>query len=212
MASIRHRSAAARETARCKVLPVSSPPEMGSGIVGDVPRRLIREEQLNHHSPRSFGPVGLRLHLHSRGRGANAAGRKHALTFDLNHAGAAIAVRPISRLGRVTQARQVYPVPARGLKNGLAFRRFHVPTVESKANKIAGGLLFCGAELGGLRDCRTHAAAFVVVPIAHRCWSFLVAHSLTLYKVASGAHQVPRGVARSSGKYFITQVRGFGAA
>ena len=42
-----------------------------------------------------------------RRRRADAARGEHALAFDLHHAGAAIAVRPVARLGRVAQMRDV---------------------------------------------------------------------------------------------------------
>ncbi len=54
---------------------------------------------------RGLGAVGLRLDLHARRGRADAARGQHALAFDLDHADAAVAVRPIAGLGRVAQMR-----------------------------------------------------------------------------------------------------------
>src|SRR6202011_2994787 len=51
---------------------------------------------------------------------ADAAGGEHALALDLHHAGAAVAVRPVAGLGRVTQVRDVDAEALRRLPDGLA--------------------------------------------------------------------------------------------
>ena len=100
MAAVGYRRSPARKAALLQLLPRDDLPELGVGIVGDIARRLIGEQQLGHHAARRRGAIGLRLHLHAGRRHADAARREHTLAFDLDHADAAIAVRAISRHGR----------------------------------------------------------------------------------------------------------------
>ena len=66
------------------------------------------------HAARGLGAVGLGLHLHAGRRRADAARRQHALAFDLDHADAAIAVRPVAGLrARSTGAACSMPTGAR---------------------------------------------------------------------------------------------------
>ena len=112
-------------------------PELGMRIVRHVLRRLVGQQELEHHAPRSLGAIGLRLDLHARRRRANAACRQHALAFDLDHADAAIAVGPIAGLGRVAQMRQLDAVAPRGAENGLAVAALDVAAVEREACMMA---------------------------------------------------------------------------
>src|SRR5262249_17159805 len=50
----------------------------------------------------------------------HAGGRQHPLAFDLHHAGAAIAVGPIIRRGRIAQMRDVGALAPGHLPDGLA--------------------------------------------------------------------------------------------
>src|SRR5262245_61724655 len=65
-------------------------------------------------------PGGLRPPLHSRPRPAGAGRPGPALALRLDHADAAVAVRPIAGLGRVAQVRKLDAEAARGAENGLA--------------------------------------------------------------------------------------------
>src|SRR6266478_8875264 len=58
MAAVGGRVRAAGEPARCDVLAIGGLPELGLGIVRDVLRRLIREQELDHHAPRALGAIG----------------------------------------------------------------------------------------------------------------------------------------------------------
>ena len=88
--------------------------------MGDFAGRLVGQQQLGHHLARGLGAVGCGLDLHAgRGR-ADAACRQHALALDLDHADAAIAVRPVAGLGRIAQMRQLDAEPPRGVEDGLA--------------------------------------------------------------------------------------------
>src|SRR5262249_54753849 len=120
MAAVGLRRAAAREAAGFDLLARRSLPEFRLRIMRDVGRRLVGEQQLDHHAPRRLGAVGLRLHLHARRGRADAARGEYALALDLHHADAAIAVRPIARLGRIAQVRQLDVEPTRGAEDGLA--------------------------------------------------------------------------------------------
>src|SRR5215204_1513742 len=104
-------------------------------------RRLIRDQQFRNHFACGLGALGLRLHLHASRWGADAASRQHALTFDLHHADAAIAVRPVTRFRRVAEMRQLDAVAPRDAENGLARTRLDLLTVECEG------------------DCRRSAAA-----------------------------------------------------
>ena len=98
---------------------------------------LVRDEQFEHHFPRRPGAVRRRLHLHAGRRRADAACGEHALALDLDHAGAAIAVRAVARLGRVAQMRDVGAVALRDLPDGLARARVHFLAVEREGDGVA---------------------------------------------------------------------------
>ena len=92
-------------------------------------RRLIREQQLHDHAARLDGTLGRRLHHHV-GRGlADAGGGEHALTFDLDHAGATIAVGAIAGSGQPAQMRNVDAFALSHLPDGFAGPgRHHFPS------------------------------------------------------------------------------------
>src|ERR1044072_1057164 len=98
---------------------------MGFGVAV----RLIREQELETHLARRRGAVRERLHLHAgRGR-ADAACGEPALALDLDHAGAAIAVRPVAGLRRVAQMRNVSALALGDLPDGLVLARLHLDAV-----------------------------------------------------------------------------------
>ncbi len=125
-----------REAALGHVLPQRSLPELGIGIVRDLLRRLVGHEQLDHHAPRGLGAVGLGLHFHAGRRRADAACRQHALAFDLDHADAAIAVRPVAGLRRVAQMRQLDADPRRGAEDRLACADIDLAVVEQEGVRL----------------------------------------------------------------------------
>src|SRR6187551_115944 len=86
------------EAADVDAHPVGPAPELRLRIMRSRTLGLIRDQQLEDHLPRGLGTVGGRLHFHAFRRLADTAGGEHALAFDLDHAGAAIAVGAIARL------------------------------------------------------------------------------------------------------------------
>ncbi len=108
------------EAAGLDLLALGDLPQLGIRIVRVRLIRLIGHQQLGHHAARGRGAVGVGLHLHAGRRRADAACRQHALALDLDHADAAVAVRPIAGLRRVAQVRQLDVEPARGAEDGLA--------------------------------------------------------------------------------------------
>src|SRR5207302_608721 len=68
--------------------------------------------------------------LHADARRTLAGSRQHALAFDLDHAGAAIAVGPVIRLGRIAQMRNFAALAFGDLPDGLAVDGFDLLAVE----------------------------------------------------------------------------------
>ena len=63
---------------------------------------------------------------------ANARRGEHALALDLDHAHAAIAVRPIAGLRRVAEVRQLDVEAARGAEDRLAFADVDLAVVDEE--------------------------------------------------------------------------------
>src|SRR5262249_33621876 len=76
----------------------------------------------------------LGLHLHADRRRALAGRSEHALAFDLDHAGTAIAVGPIVRRGRIAQMRDVAALTLGHLPDRLAGIGFDLLAVELERN------------------------------------------------------------------------------
>jgi hypothetical protein len=77
-------------------------------IVGALfARPHVAREQLEHHAARLHGALGLRLHVHAGRRLADARRGQHALTLDLDHASAAVAVDAIARQVHMAQMRNL---------------------------------------------------------------------------------------------------------
>ena len=102
------------------VLDLGPVPERRDAVGRILVRRLVGEQQLHHHAARLDGTVGRGLHHHV-GRGLpNAGGGQHALAFDLDHAGAAIAVGAIAGLRQPAEMRDVDAFALRDLPDGFA--------------------------------------------------------------------------------------------
>jgi hypothetical protein len=69
------------------------------------PRRLVGQQQFEHHAARGLRPFVLDVDLHALSRLAQAGSLQHALALDFDHAGAAIAVRPVTRFGGIAKMR-----------------------------------------------------------------------------------------------------------
>src|SRR3546814_1684573 len=70
-----------------------------------------------------------------RSRRADAGRGQHALSLDLHHAGAAVAVGAIARLRLVAEMRDLRPGARGGLPDGLARLRLDVLPVQREADR-----------------------------------------------------------------------------
>src|SRR6516162_10859675 len=93
-------------------------------------RRLVGDQKLHHHFLGGDRAVACRLHLHADRWRALAGRRQHPFAFDLDHAGAAIAVRPVVRRGRVAQMRDLGALTLGDLPDGLAGPGLHHLAIE----------------------------------------------------------------------------------
>src|SRR5205085_12691318 len=107
-------------------------------------------QKLDHQLARCLGALGAGLDLHAWRRRADAACCQHALALDLDHAGAAIAVRPVARLRRVAQMRNVGAEALRHLPDGLFLARGDLVSVKCERNNF-GALPFAGDRINGSR-------------------------------------------------------------
>ena len=146
--------AALGKPARGEPLAVDDLPQMRLRIGRDVALGLVGEQKLGHHPARRLGAVGLGLDLHAVGRRAEAARGEHALALDLDHADAAIAVRPIAGRRRVAQMRQCDAVALGGAEDRLADRRLDLAAVERELDgrhgRRRGGALLVSRRLQGV--------------------------------------------------------------
>src|SRR5271165_6590351 len=99
MAAVGRRRRQAREAAVADAELVGPSPQPRIGVVRRGTRGLIADQELEHHLAREPGALARGLDLHARSRLAHARRGEHPFAVDLDHAGAAIAVRAISRLG-----------------------------------------------------------------------------------------------------------------
>src|SRR6266852_6140510 len=95
-----------------------------------MPMRSAQDQKFEHHPARRLGAVGGGLHLHAGRRLADAARGQHPLALDLDHAGAAVAVRPVAGLGRIAQMRDVGAEAPGDLPDGLAVARLDLAALE----------------------------------------------------------------------------------
>ncbi len=105
-------------------------PEFRIGIVRGLARRLVGDQKLHHHLLRRDRARAGRFHLHADAGRALAGGRQHALAFDLDHAGAAIAVGPVVGFGRIAQMRDFVALAFCHLPDGLAVGGLDLLAVE----------------------------------------------------------------------------------
>src|SRR5262249_30226683 len=132
MADVAHRMLAGRKAAGRHADLIGPVPELRIGIVRRVARRLVGEQQLEHHAPRRFGPLRGHAHLHTLRRLAQAGGREHALALDLDHAGAAVAVGPIAGRPRVAEMGNGNVVAVGDLPDRLALAGFDLHAVDGE--------------------------------------------------------------------------------
>src|SRR5690625_3051919 len=117
--------------------PLGPLPELGIRVMAGVARRLIGDQQLEDHLLGGLGLFTAGGHYHSVGRRANAGGRQHTLTLDFDHAGAAVAIRPIPWLGQVAEMGNFGPFALSDLPDRLSRCGLDRPAVKGEANRLA---------------------------------------------------------------------------
>ena len=134
---------------------VGPAPEFRIGIVRGGALGLIGDQQIEDHLARGLGAVVGGIDLHAGGGLADAARGQDALAFDLDHAGAAIAVGAVARLRRIAQMRDLDAFPLGDLPDGLARARDDLAAVEHEGD---GGRTLARAfdalDRTGMRDAR----------------------------------------------------------
>ena len=103
----------------------------------------VGEQHLQHHLLAFDGAFAGGLHLHTGGGAAAAAGCERALAFDLDHAGAAVAVGAVAVF--VAKVRDVHPMAFGGFENRLALKSVDGFLVECELHRFQGHL----GQLGG---------------------------------------------------------------
>ena len=136
MAAVGRRRRVAREAAVRDAERVGPLPEPGSGIVRRRPRGLVPDQQLEHHLARKAGALARGLHLHAWRRLAHAGRGEHALAFDLDHAGAAIAVGAVAGFRQPAEMRDLDALPVGNLPDRLARFGRHLGPVEKEADRF----------------------------------------------------------------------------
>src|SRR3954454_18317914 len=117
--------------AACRDLDLLRPmPEFRIRIMRRFALRLVGDQKLHHHFLRGDGAGAGGFNFHADTRRALARGGEHALALDLDHAGAAIAVRAIIRFGRIAQMRDLAALPLCHLPDGLPGCRLDQLAVE----------------------------------------------------------------------------------
>ena len=125
-----------RETASRKVQLVRPGPETRFRIVRSFARGVICQQQFKDEVARPFRPLRIGRDLHARIGLANAGGCEHALTLDLDHAGAAIAVRPVSGLRTMAKVGDVRSATLGGLPDRFPWKRLDFLTVEQEGDAL----------------------------------------------------------------------------
>src|SRR5205823_2146455 len=116
---------------------------------------LICHQQLDHHPASGLGATGLRLDFHPRRRRANTARGQDALALDLDHADAAVAVGPVTGLGRIAQMRQFDAEAASGAEDRLTCADIDVAIIDREYihhHSRKGSLRSCGKYFSTLSN------------------------------------------------------------
>ena len=114
-------------------------PEMARAVVRFLAGGLVGEQELDHHGARLDGALACRAHYHPlRGR-TDARGGEHPLALDLDHAGAAVAVRAVAGRVLVAEMRDACALAARHLPDGLAGGGRDLAAVEREGDRLRHG-------------------------------------------------------------------------
>ena len=107
--------------------------------------RLVGKQQLHDHAARLHRAVGRGLHRHIGRWFADAGRRQNALAFDLDHAGAAIAVGAVARLGEPAQVGNVDAFAPCHLPDGFAGTCRNDFSVDREEQLVSHDLVFPAA-------------------------------------------------------------------
>jgi hypothetical protein len=118
-------------------------PKLGDAIRRLLARRLVGEQKLHDHAASLDCSLGPCLHHHVRGGLANARSGEHPLAFDLDHAGAAVAIGPIARLRQPAKMWDVDSFALRHLPDGLAGPSRHHLAIQREEQLISHGVISC---------------------------------------------------------------------
>ena len=181
--------------------------------------RLIGDEQVEHHLARRFGALRHGRDLHAVRGLANAACRQHPLAFDLDHAGAAIAVGAVAGLGRIAQMRDIGAETLGHLPDRLAVQRLDIMAIQGEFDDRTVGVALGGAVLAPMMDMDVAlllglapGGTFFVMTVAERLVGLVtLAHCVPPCADGCG-YQLPNGVLQLVGKIFQHADNGFGAA
>ena len=114
-------------------------PEMRRPVMGLIARRLVGHQHFDHHLARLVRPRAVGRNLHPLRRGADTGGRQRAFPFDLDHAGAAIAVGAVAGLPRMAEMRDTGALSQRHLPDRFACRGGHGLAVQREGDGFAHG-------------------------------------------------------------------------
>src|SRR3984957_9693797 len=182
-----------RETAFGDLYLFGPVPEFRIRVVGCLTCGLVGDQKLHHHLLRGDRTRAFRLHLHTDAWRALAGRREHALAFDLDHAGAAIAVGSIVRRGRITQMRNFAALAFRHLPDGFADTRLDLLTVELELNDLRSAAFASDRpnwfsmrnRYSAIRHVLAPGRAFGVMTVTLRRWAGIVgAHAETSFGIS----------------------------
>ena len=111
-----------------------------------IPLGLIGQQHFNHHFTRVFGAGRIRAHHHALLRFPNARCRQSAFAFDLDHTGAAVAIRPVPGRWLMAQMRDHQTAAIGNFPNGHTAFGFDLFSVERKTNGVSHLIAPCCAE------------------------------------------------------------------
>src|SRR5208282_320365 len=126
-----------RETRELDRECIGPAPELGLGVVRGRTRRLVGHEQLHHHLARRLGALGAGRDHHPRCGLADAGGGEHALALDFHHAGAAIAVGAVVRIGLPAEVRDFVAEAIGHLPDGLAGSGLDLAPIHRELDRLA---------------------------------------------------------------------------
>ena len=104
--------------------------------MGLVAVRLVGDQHLKHQFAGFGGAFGIRLHHHAVGHRANAGSGQRALAFDLDHAGAAVAIGAVAGRGFVAEMRDLQATAMGGFPDGVIVGNGDFFAVEGKRDRL----------------------------------------------------------------------------